>query len=601
MPALSAREITLLAIVAVALALVISNRMRPDLVALLTLLSLGLGGVVTPEQALAGFSRPAVVTIAGLFVISAALERTGVAQWIAERLATLSGTSEPRLLALFMGAGALLSLAMNNIAAGAVLLPAAVSAGRQTGVPASRLLMPLSFGTLLGGMATLFTTANIVVSGSMEALGLRPLTMRDFLPTGGATLVAGMLYMVLVGRRLLPQRDSAARAALARTDLTQTYQLAERLWEVRVRPESALVGQRLADSVIGARLGATVVAIWRGREARFAPAPADTIAAGDILLVLGREERVRQLETLQTVIGRDGQSLAAARELPVYLTEVVVGPRSPAIGQTLKELRFRSKYGLTAVALWREGRSYRTDVGDFPLQAGDALLMVGPREKVRALAQEPGFIVLDAAGLEEPHPIPEKALVAVAIAALVLLISALGWAPTAEAVLAGAAALVLTRCLDMEQVYRAIEWRVVVLVAGFLPIGTALLETGLAERIGQGFAAAAGSAGPLALIASLWLFAALLTQFIGGQVTALVMGPIAISAALELGTDPAAAAVAVALACSAAFITPIAHPVNVLMMGAGGYTFGDFPRVGVGLMVVCFVTLLAAMVLFWRI
>ena len=597
---LSSHEITLLAIVAIALTLVISNRLRPDLVALLTLLALGLSGIVTTEQALAGFSRPAVLTIVGLFVISAALERTGVVQWLADRLAHLSGASELRLIVVFMSAGAALSLAMNNIAAGAVLLPAAVSVSRQRGVPASRVLMPLSFGTLLGGMATLFTTANIVVSGSMQALGLRGLTMLDFLPTGGAMLVAGGVYMAFVGRRLLPLRESMGRAALARVDLTQTYQLAERLWEVRVQPESVLVGQRLADSVIGSRLGATVVAIWRGREARFAPSPADTIASGDILLVLGREDRVRQLETQQTVIGRNGQGRAAARELPVHLLELVVAPRSPAIGQTLKDLRFRSKYGVTAVALWREGRSYRTDVGDFTLQAGDALLLVGPREKMQALSQEPGFIALDRAE-EEPQPIPGKALISSAITVLVLLASAAGWVPTSEAVLAGTVALVLARCIDMEQVYRSIEWRVVVLVAGFLPIGTALLETGLADRIGQGFVVTIGPAGPLALIAGLWLFAAALTQFIGGQVTALVVGPIAVSAAVKFGIDPAAAGVAVATACSAAFLTPIAHPVNVLMMGPGGYTFADFPRVGAGLLLVCFLTLLAAMHLLWRI
>ncbi|MFO7170438.1 MAG: SLC13 family permease [Chloroflexota bacterium] len=590
-------QLLLLAIAGTAVALIASGRVRPDLVALLTLLALGLTGTVTPEEALAGFSQPAVITIIGLFAISAALERTGVVQWVADQLIHLAGRSELRTIMLFMGAGALLSLAMNNIAAGAVLLPAAVSVARHTGIPPSRLLMPLSYGTLLGGMATIFTTANIVVSGSMQSLGLRALDMGDFLPSGGLMLVAGMLYMGLVGRRLLPTRESVGRAALARIDLTQTYQLAERLWEVSVRPESPLVGQRLADSVIGARLGATVVAIWRGREARIAPGPSEVIRSGDMLLVLGREERVRQLETQHTTIGRDGQGVAA-RQLPVHLTEVVVAPRSPAIGQTLKELRFRSKYGLTAVALWREGRSYRTDVGDFALQAGDALLMVGPRQRVHALAQEPGFIVLDDPDEGLP-PVSGKAWSAALITVAVLAVSAAGWIPTAEAVLAGTVALVLTGCLDMEQVYRAIDWRVVVLVAGFLPIGTALMETGLAELIGQGFVATVGPAGPLALVAGLWVFTVLLTQVMGGQVTALVIGPIAITAALRVGADPAAAAVAVATACSAAFLTPIAHPVNVLMMGPGGYTFSDFTRLGAGLTLVCFAALLAAMRLLW--
>jgi di/tricarboxylate transporter len=595
--AFSPRELELLIIISLALGFILSNRLRPDLVALLVLLALGLGGLLTSEEALAGFARPAVITIVGLFVITASLERTGVVQWLADRLARLSGTSERRMISVFMGAGALLSLVMNNIAAGAVLLPAAVSVARKAQVRESRLLMPLAFSTLLGGMATLFTTANIIISGSLQAQGQRGLTLLDFLPTGGAMVLAGMAYMLLIGRHMLPSRESVGRAALARTDLTKTYQLAERLWEVRVLPDSPLVNQPLAASVIGTRLGVAVAAIWRGREARIPPAPTDLIAAGDILLVLGREERVRQLEAQRTTIGRYGYHRPAGSDLSVHLTEVVIGPRSPAIGQTLKELRFRTKFGLTTVALWREGRSYRTDVGDFPLQAGDAVLMVGAPGRIALLAEEPGYIVLSGAH-SQPHA-PHKAIWAVTITALVLLLSAAGLAPTAEAMLAGAAALVLTGCINMEDAYRAIEWRVVVLIAGMLPIGTALVETGLAARIGQAFTATLAPAGPLELFAGRYLFTVVLAQLVGGQVTALIVGPIAVSAAVQLGVNPSAVGVAVAIGCSAAFLTPIAHPVNVLMMGPGGYSFNDFLRVGLGLTIVCFVTLLLAMPLFW--
>jgi di/tricarboxylate transporter len=598
MIAFSAREIELLVIVGVALTLILSNRLRPDLVALLVLLALGLGGILTSEQALAGFSRSAVITIVGLFVITAALEQTGVVQRLAERLAKLSGTGEQRMMTVFMGAGALLSLVMNNIAAGAVLLPAAVSVARQAKVRESRLLMPLAFGTLLGGMATLFTTANIIISGSLQAQGQRGLTMLDFLPSGGVMVLTGMGYMLLIGRRLLPSRESVGRAALARTDLAQTYQLAERLWEVRIHPDSPLINQPLGQSVIGARLGATVAAIWHGREAKIPPAPTDVIAAGDILLVLGREERVRQLEVQQTTIGRYGYHRPTSSDLSVHLTEVIIAPRSPALGKTLKELRFRTKFGLTTVALWREGRSYRTDVGDFPLEAGDALLMVGSPGRIKRFAEEPGYIVLN--GTQPTAATPRKARWAVSITALVLLLSATGIAPTAEAMLAGAAALVLTGCLSMEEAYRAIEWRVVVLIAGMLPIGTALVQTGLAARIGQVFTATLAPAGPLALIAGLYLFTIILTQLVGGQVTALIVGPIAVSAAVPLGVNPSAVGVAVAMGCSAAFLTPIAHPVNILMMGPGGYTFSDFLRVGLGMIVVGFLTLLVVMSLFWH-
>src|SRR4051794_32510245 len=542
---LSPHEIELLGIVGIALALILSNRLRPDLVALLVLLALGLGGLLTPEEALAGFARPAVITIVGLFVITATLERTGVVQWLADRLAQLSGTSERRMITVFMGTGALLSLVMNNIAAGAVLLPAAVSVARQAKVRESRLLMPLAFGTLLGGTATLFTTANIIVSGSLQAQGQRGLTMLDFLPAGGAMVLTGMAYMLLIGRRLLPSRESVGRAALLRTDLTQTYQLTERLWEVRVHADSPLVDQPLAASVIGTRLGVTVAAIWHGREARIPPAPTDVIAAGDILLVLGREERVRQLEAQRTLIGRYGYHRPSGSDLSVHLTEVVIAPRSPAIGQTLKELRFRTKFGLTTVALWRAGRSYRTDVGDFPLQAGDAVLMVGAPGRIALFSEEPGYIVLN--GAQPAVPAPHKALWAVAITSVVLLLSAAGLVSTAEAMLAGAAALVLTGCINMEEAYRAIEWRVVVLIAGMLPIGTALVETGLAGRIGQAFTATLAPAGPLALIAGLYLFTIVLAQLVGGQVTALIVGPIAGSAAVQVGGQPNAAGGAVAV------------------------------------------------------
>jgi di/tricarboxylate transporter len=599
MPAFAPREIVLLLIIGLALGLIVSNRLRPDVVALIVLLALGMSGILPTEQALAGFSRPAVMTIAALFVITTALERTGVVQWLADRLATLSGTSERRMLAVFMSAGALLSLVMNNIAAGAVLLPAAVSVARRTQTPPSKLLMPLAFGTLLGGMATLFTTANIIVSGSLQAQGLRGLTMLDFLPVGSLMVLMGMLYMLVVGRRLLPSRESFGRAALARPNLSETYQLTERLWEVRVDPDSPLVGQPLGQSVIGSQLGVAVAAIWHGREARISPAPTDAIAAGDILLVLGREERVRQLEGQRTTIGRYGYHRPTPPDLSVHLTEVVIAPRSPAIGKTLKELRFRTKFGLTTVALWREGRSYRTDVGDFPLQAGDALLMVGSPGRIRLLAAEPGYIVLDYPQVGAPRA-AGKTRWAALITALVFLLSAFNLAPTAEAMLAGAVALVLVGCLSMEDAYHAVEWRVVVLIAGLLPIGTALVATGMAAQIGSAFTLALAAAGPLALVGGLYLFTLLVTQLVGGQVAALIVGPIAVSAAVQTGVNPSAVGVAVAMACSAAFLTPIAHPVNVLMMGPGGYSFNDFLRVGLGMTAVCVATMLLVMWLFWR-
>ncbi|NTU83717.1 MAG: SLC13 family permease [Chloroflexales bacterium] len=591
-------ELLLLTITVVGLALIVSNRLRADLTALLVLIALGVSQVLTPQQAFSGFSNSAVITIVGLFVITAALEQTGVVQWVAARLAGLSGRHEGRMVAVFMGAGALLSLVMNNIAAGAVLLPAAVRVARQAEVPPSKLLIPLSFGTLLGGMATLFTTANIILSGNLVAQGQAGLTMGDFLRSGGPLVLTGAAYMLLLGRRLLPARDSVGHAALPEVDLRATYQLDERLWEVRIPPAATVAGRTLAQGRIGATTGATVLAIWRGREALLHPEPDAVLHGGDLLLMLGREERVRQLETAGLQIGRNGAHSSGARSgLPVELAEVVIGPRAPAIGKTLKELHFRAKFGLTVVARWREGRSYRTDVGDYPLEAGDALLMTGPSERVRQLAAEPGFIVL-----HTPAPAPpggRKALWAALITALVLTLSALGWVATAEAMLAGAAGLVLTGCISMDDAYRAVEWRVAALIAGLLPIGTALVATGLGERLGGALAGSLAAYGPLALIAGLFLVTIAVTQLVGGQVASLIVGPVAVSTALQTGVNPQAVAVAVAMACSVSFLTPIAHPVNILMMGPGNYRFSDFFRVGLGQAIVAFLTMLVVMPLAW--
>ncbi|OQC38953.1 MAG: potassium transporter peripheral membrane component [Acidobacteria bacterium ADurb.Bin051] len=592
MPPLSPRELLLLAILAAALIALLSQRVRADLVALLVMVGLGFGEFLAPGEMVAGFANPVVVTIGALYVITAALERTGVVAWIAGRLAAASGGSERRLVVLFTVSGALLSLAMINVAAVAILLPAAVGAARLGGVRESRLLLPLAYGVSLGGGATLFTSANLIVSGSLREQGERALTLLDFLPLGGGVALAGLAFLLLVGPRLLPERDSLVGSALTRPDLAAAYRLSERLWEVRLLASSPLVGQALATTVIGTRLGVTVVALLREHETLLPPDPATELAADDVLLVLGREERVRQLELEGTVVGQGavGEGFAGSR-LPVRLTEVVVRPRSTAVGQTLKELRFRQKFGMTALALWRGGRSYRTDVGDFALQSGDALLMVGAAGPAAVLAREPGFIVLHS-GEAAPAELGRKGLLAALITLAVLLVSTSGRVPISEAMLSGAALLVLTGCLGMDDVYRAIEWRTLLIIAGLMPLGAALVSTGLAVRLSEQLGGALSGGGAIGLAGGLYLLSAGLTQAIGGQVAALILGPIAVSTARAVGVDPPTLAVVVAIGCAAAFLTPISHPVNLLIMAPGGYQPRDYARLGIGLLAVCFLALL---------
>ncbi|GAB4445422.1 MAG: SLC13 family permease [Anaerolineae bacterium] len=601
---LSPNEVILVCVILGALVLILSNRIRADWVAIMVLLALALTGVVSFDEAKVGFSSSVVIIIIGLFIITHALEDTGVVQWIAERLKQIGQGSEARLILLFMGTGAALSLIMSTVAAAAMLLPAAVQVGRESRVSPSKLLIPLSFGTLVGGMATYFTTAHIIISSILRDQGLEGLTMTDFLPAGSVITIAGLAYMTLIGRRLLPTRKSVGQAAspyLLSRKLFETYHLDERLWEVSVLPDSRLVDVTLDQSQIGESLGLTVVAIWHGQNAVLNPEPDEVIRTDDHLLVLGRKERVQQLATWGTKVGRTNgwpNGEANERDYTVDLTEVVVSPRSSVIGKTLTDLHFRKKFGLTTVALWRENRSYRTDVGKMPLEAGDALLMVGSPTQIRALADERDFIVLESGHAFRP-PLPQKARWAVLITALVLAASILEIVPAAEAALIGAVAVVLTGSINVDDAYRVVEWRVIFLIVGMLPISTAMIKTGLAARIGAAFVTTLQPFGPLALVAGLSALAVFLTQILGGQVVGLIIGPIAITAALQVGVNPQAMAVAVANACSAGFLLPIAHPVNVLMMGPGGYTFGDFLKVGVGMTLVTFVALLIGMSVFW--
>ncbi len=599
---LSWQEWALVGIMAVALLAIGSGRVRADLVALLILITLPMAGLVSFQEALSGFSRSAVITIIGLFMITQGLEDTGVVRAMAERLRRIGGGSATRLIMLFMAAGATLSLVMNNIAAGAVLLPAAVQVGRQAKVSPSKLLIPLSFGTLVGGMATYFTTANIVLSSILHDQGQGRLNMMDFLPTGGVIVLLGLLFMALIGRRLLPSRESVGQAAIPydlSLSLYDTYQLEERLWQVRVPAQSQLAGTPLRQSRIGQELGLTVIGIWRDRHMILNPDPAETIRSNDHLLVLGRAERVQQMERWGVEIVRPNNHLYSRPDYSIGLTEVLIPPRSSVVGKTLSDLRFRARYGLTAIALWREGRSFRTDVGKMPLEVGDALLMIGKPGSIGALARERDFLILQSEEPQQPR-LPHKARWALLITVGVLLLAILEILPTAETTLLGAVAMALTGCINLDEAYRAIEWRVVFLIAGMLPLSTAMIRTGLAARLGSALVDALAPFGPLALVAGLFALTMLITQAVGGQTAALMVGPVAVTSAVQLSVNPQATAVAVAIACSAAFLTPIAHPVNILMMGPGGYTFGDFLKVGLGMTAVTFLGLLVGMHLFWQ-
>jgi len=606
-------QVFLILVVVIPLILVSRNRLRADVAALsiAVLLALGqllglelLGPQHSPQdsiKAFAGFSAPVILTLLSLFIITQSLHKSGLTRWIAYRLIDLGAGSERRLIGLYAATAAILSLFMNNLAAGALLLPSAMETCRRTGIKPSKLLIPVAYGSLLGGSATYFTTANIIVSNLLTSADppQEMLHILSFTPTGGLIALAGLAFLALLGPRLLPERQPPAELMIAgytTSDLEEYYQLGERLWEALVLRDSKFVGRSIAESDIGSQFGLAIAAVLRGRQAILSPPSDQIIRPGDILLVVGREERVQQLAQMGMRIGRETTDHYISVH-GVSLVEALAAPHSQALGHTLRELEFRTHYGFTVLALSREGRSYRTNVGDLPLKMGDSLLMIGSREKLRRLHSSPDFIVLEPDPSDQPVQRGQAALTVGVIAAGIVA-SILG-VPVHLAMLSGALLLVIVGMLSMEEAYRAVEWQAIFLIAGMYPVSLAMVNTGLAQRIGEAIVHVTAPLGPLGLAAGAYLLTAMLTQVMGGQVTALVTGPIMISAAIHLQTNPQAVAVATAIGCSAAFFTPIAHPVNILMIAPANYEFKDFFHIGWRLTIICFLMLLVGLVLFW--
>jgi di/tricarboxylate transporter len=587
-----------LAILAAAVVLFVTERLRVDTVALLVLISLALTGLVTPSEALSGFSNPAVVTVWAMFVLGGGLSKTGVANLIGRQVLRLAGQGESRLVIAIMLVGGAMSAFMNNVAVTAMLLPVVVDIARRTGRPPSKLLIPLAFGSLLGGMNTLIgTPPNLLVSMALGDYGLRPFQLFDYTPVGLAVTLAGVAYMVLVGRHLLPARDLAPEPpGLDLADLRRFYDLGDRLFAVRVPHESALADTTLAESRLGAALDLNVVGITRNNHTFLSPGPEERLEAGDTLLVEGNIEDLHGLQYLE-IERQPPPKLHDLESERVGLAEFVLSPHTTLVGKTLRQLDFRAKYGLNVLAIWRQGRAYRSGLRDLALRFGDALLLYGPREKLRVLGREPDFLVLAEEIQEAPRL--NKAPLAVLVMGAVLLSVALGWLTIPIAAVGGATLMVLTGCLNMEESYRFIEWKAVFLISGMLPLGIAMEQSGAARLLAESTVAAVGGLGPMAVLAGLFVVTALAAQVIPTHAVAVLMAPIAFNIASAQGISPYALAMVVASSTSASFLLPVGHPSNVLIMGPGAYRFSDYAKVGAPLTLVMLLVVMLVVPLFW--
>ncbi len=579
-----------LTIAAAAVVLLISGRVRADVVGLLVATALALSGVIPAKAVLSGLGNPVIAVLLAVFVLTKGLEVTGVTDLLGRRLARWAGGSEARFLLVTVLSAAFLSLFMNTIAAAAVLLPPVVAvARREAHLSPRRVLIPLAFGTLLGGTATLLTTANLVTSATLEAHGYAPYGLLSFLPVGLPVTLTGVLFLLLVGQRLLPgEAPGAVEQGLgALSALDEAYHLQRGLHLLRVLPGSPLVGLPARRPRLARRLGLSPVALLRGQRAYpIARVPAHwRVRPGDLWLVGG--------EVTPEALAAQGLEMVRADAPPpliheqAALIEVTLNPRGQAVGRTPQALHLRSEYGVLVLMIWRHGQVITNRVHEEPLQAGDALLLHGPPGNLQRLLEErDDFVLLSEVGLRQARN-RRKAAAAVAAMLIALVPAALGWLPLALSALLGMLWAFLTGVVQPEQAYQAVSWRVLFLIAGMIPLAQAMQQTGAAAFLSRAMLAPLGPHAPAwAVLAVFMVLTVGLTQIVSGQAAALIVAPLAIAAAEHYGLDPRGLAMDVAVSASLAFLLPTAHPVNLLVMGPGGYEPKDYLKVGLPLTLV---------------
>lgn len=581
-----------LGLLCVAVILFVRNKPRMDVVALLVLLALPLSGVLDIQQTLSGFGDANLVLIAALFVIGEGLVRTGIAYRLGDWLAARAGNSETRLIVLLMLSVAGLGSVMSSTGVVAIFIPVVLSVAARLHLSPARLMMPLAFAGLISGMLTLVATPpNLVVHAELQRAGLEGFSF--FAPTliGLPVLALGIGYMLLARRWLLrdEQHDDARPARPTLAQLAHDYRLSERERRLRVRADSPLAGRVLDELELRRRHGINVIAVERERQFRtllLMATGSTQLQAGDFLLIDLASPAIGLLGTYHE-LGLEPMPLPASyyarHSHQLGLAEVILPPQSKLTGKTVQELALRSRHNLNLVGLRRQGEAMAGVLVDEPLKAADSLLVAGEWKYIHRLQQQTrDFVVLGLpAEVDEVAPAIRKAPHALFSLAIMVGLMVSGLVPNVLAALIGCLLLGAFRCIDLDSAYRAIHWPTLILIAGMLPFAQALQQTGGVDLAVQGLVGLLGGAGPYAILACLFAVTALIGLFVSNTATAVLMAPVAIATAQSLGMAPQPFAMIVALAASAAFMTPVSSPVNTLIMTPGRYRFADFVRVGV--------------------
>ncbi len=587
---------SILLILVVSLILFIREKPRVDVVALLVLVACVVLGLVEPLEAFSGFADPAVITVWTVFILSGGITKTGVAEQIGAFISRLAGGDQMRVLIIMMAITAGMSAFMNNIGAVAIMLPAVMGLCRQFNISPSKLLMPLSVAALLGGNITLIgTPPNLIAVASMQQAGVEPFGFFEYVPTGIMVALVGIIYMVVAGFRLLPSRTSGE-------DVTEGYQIpADIITEVVVASDSPLINRPINKIRFGLENDTAIVYVKRG-DTFLQQASGRRIFAHDILLIEGPIDQVTAMAPkFGLTLKEDMEQGSVAQELEAAgpLFEITLTPKSRFRGLTLREIGFRSRYGLTVIGIRHAGEPLVSKVVDVPLRFGDVMLVQGDLKNFDALKLNPNLLVLD--NMEQKRGVRrEKAPIAIGI--LLCTVLAVMFVPrdaVSVTMLVGAIAVVLSGVLTMEEAYDSIDWKSVFLIAGMLPLGAAMQSTGTAELIASTVIDAVGSGGPYLILTTIFLLTAGLTSVISNAAATVLIIPISITSANQLGVNPEPFVMATVIAASSAFLLPIGHQANIIIYGLGGYKFTDFFKVGIWLTLLLLIVVVLGVPIFW--
>ena len=586
----------------------VSERLSPDLTALLALLALLLTGVLTPFEAFSGFSHPATISVAAVLVLSAGVERTGALTYIARRVLTPLGNSELILTIVIMVIIATLSAFVNNTAAVAVFIPVLIEVCRRTNTSPGRVLMPMSHAATFGGMCTLVgTSTNLVAHEFARSHGLRGFSMFELGQVGLPMLIAGSAYILLIGRRFLPHTQPSQVLA---PELDERY-----VSEVIVQPDSSWYGREVNAEVLERDFDVELVGLVRAGQSVPLDGPGLVFAPYDSVLVRGSLERILALaaqsglelhrpepftegnESKDSDERKDDPTATEEEPLEkLQLADVVVLTTSGLIGRTLKDTRFAQRYDAVVLALRRRGE-LNDRPSATPLFAGDMLLVEGRSDAIQALAETRGFIVVGTPA--HPEERPGKLLITVVTLVAVVMVVSLGFLPIVTAATAGCAVLMLTGCLRPREAYNAIDLSLVFILAGALALGTALDKTGLTSVLADWLAGSSGLTGPLVIMAGFFLLAVVISELMSNSGTVALLAPVAMSVAVKMGINPMSLLAAITFGASASFAMPIGYQTSLMIYGPGGYRFKDFIRMGIPLDILLAVLALLLIPYFW--